>query len=278
MKIGTSAKTKQIMSEYGIATKKKFGQNFLTDANTLNAIVSKSGISKDDTVVEIGAGIGALTELLAEAALDVYSFEIDSSLFEYLTNNLKYDNLHFIFNDFLKCELKEVLPSKELKVVANLPYYITTPILFKILESDLNFTELYVMMQKEVGTRLEAKPKTKEYNALSIALQVNYEISTLMNVSRNVFVPPPNVDSVVMKLKKHCKYDIKDYAFFNRFVHDAFQFKRKNLRNNFKSYDLDAIEVILENHGYSLRSRAEEVGVSDFVSICNEYMEAVNEV
>ncbi len=271
MKIGTTAKTKQIMQEYGISTKKKFGQNFLTDANTLNAIVTKSEITSQDIVVEIGAGIGALTELLCEASKEVYSFEIDSSLFDYLTNNLRSDNLHFIFRDFLKCDLSSVLPNGEMKVVANLPYYITTPILFKILESNLKFTELYVMMQKEVGQRLEAKPKTKNYNALSIILQVNYEISTLMSVSRNVFVPPPNVDSVVMKLKKHSKYDISNRSEFNKFVHDAFKFKRKNLRNNFKEYDLKLLSEILIKYGYDLRSRAEEISVLDFVNIYNDY-------
>ncbi len=271
MKIGTSTKTKEIMAKYGISTKKKFGQNFLTDANTLNAIVSKSNITNQDTVVEIGAGIGALTELLCEASKDVYSFEIDSALFDYLTNNLQYDNLHFIFNDFLKCDLKTLLPSVQMKVVANLPYYITTPILFKILESNLQFSELYVMMQKEVGQRLEAKPNTKDYNALSIILQVNYEISTLMNVSRNVFVPPPNVDSVVMKLVKHDKYQIANQTDFNKFVHDAFRFKRKNLRNNFKDYDLELLSEILSEYGYDLRSRAEAVSVVDFVNISNDY-------
>ncbi len=272
MKIGTSNKTKAIMKKYNITTKKKFGQNFLTDLNTLNAIINKSSISKDDTVVEIGCGIGALTELLCESAKSVYGFEIDLSLKEHLESNLNFDNLTLIFDDFLKVDLNQYLPTTDLKVVANLPYYITTPILFKIIDSQLNFTELYVMMQKEVGNRLTAKPRTKEYNALSIMLQVNYDISTLLNVSRNVFVPVPNVDSVVIKMVKHHKYQISNNEFFSKFVHDAFQYKRKNLRNNFKEYNLDILESLLEKHGYSLRSRAEEVTVEDFVEICNEYV------
>ncbi len=271
MKIGTTTKTREIMEKYGISTKKKFGQNFLIDENTLNAIIKKSNITVDDTVVEIGCGIGALTELLCENAKQVYGFEIDSSLINYLETNLNYNNLEFIFDDFLKVDLKTKLPDVELKVVANLPYYITTPILFKILESNLNFTQIYVMMQKEVGNRLVAKPKTKDYNALSVMLQVNYDISILLNVSRNVFIPAPNVDSVVMKLVKKDVYEIEDSQFFSKFVHSAFQFKRKNLRNNFKNYNLEVIEELLELNGYSLRSRAEEVKVEDFVAIANDY-------
>ncbi len=271
MKIGTNKKTQEIMSKYNIKTKKKFGQNFLTDTNTLNAIISRAEIDKNDTVVEIGAGIGALTELLCENAKYVYSFEIDNSLFDYLSSNLVYDNLSFIFKDFLKCDLNSTLPSEQMKVVANLPYYITTPILFKILDSKLDFYEIYVMMQKEVGKRLGALPRTKDYNALSVVLQVNYDIDIIMNVSRNVFVPSPNVDSVVVKLVKHSDYVIANEDFFNEFVHDCFTFKRKNLRNNLKKYDIELIEEILQNYGYSLRSRAEEISVSDYVKISNDY-------
>ncbi len=277
MKIGTNAKTKAVMQKYGIKTKKKFGQNFLVDSNTLNSIVSKANITNNDSVVEIGSGIGALTELLCECAKHVYSFEIDQSLFKYLEENLKHDNLTFIFKDFLKVDLKEVLPDVKLKVVANLPYYITTPILFKILESKLEFDELFVMMQKEVGMRLQASHNTKEYNALSIILQVNYDIGVLVNVSRSVFVPPPNVDSVVMKLVRHNKFTITDYDFFNKFVHSAFQFKRKNLRNNLSSYNLEALDVILTKYGYSLKSRAEQISVVDFVCVCNDYLGGENE-
>lgn len=276
MKIGNKTNTQMIMSKYNIKTKKNFGQNFLTDENTLNAIVSKSNVNDNDIVVEIGCGVGALTQLLCEKAKHVYGFEIDLTLKDYLIENLTYDNLDIIFRDFLKVELDEVLPNEEFKVVANLPYYITTPILFKLIESDLNFSELYVMMQKEVGNRLCATPGNKEYNALSIMLQIKYEISELMKVSRNVFIPPPNVDSVVMKFVKHDKYEINDLAFFSKFVHDCFQFKRKNLRNNLKSYNLELVEQLLNEVGLNLQSRAEQVSIENFIFISNSYIERYN--
>lgn len=272
MKIGNKTNTKLIMSKYNIKTKKNFGQNFLTDENTLNAIVSKSNVSAEDTVLEIGCGVGALTQLLCEKAKHVYGFEIDLTLKDYLKENLNYDNLTLVFKDFLKTDLNEILPDTKFKVVANLPYYITTPILFKIMESSIDFNELYVMMQKEVGNRLRAKSGSKEYNALSIMLQIKYEISELMTVSRNVFIPPPNVDSVVMKFVKHDKYDIDDMEFFSKFVHDCFQFKRKNLRNNLKSYNLELMEEILSEYDLTLQTRAEQVTIDNFIGISNEYL------
>lgn len=272
MKIGNVKNTKSIMSKYNIKTKKNFGQNFLTDENTLNSIVSKSNVNNEDYVLEIGCGIGALTQLLCEKVKYVYAFEIDLTLRDYLNANVDYENLTIFFKDFLKVNLNEYLPNKSYKVVANLPYYITTPILFKIIESELNFDELYVMMQKEVGTRLRACPGSKEYNALSIMLQISYEISELMSVSRNVFVPPPNVDSVVMKFVRHNKYEIDNMQFFSKFVHDCFQFKRKNLRNNLKKYDLLLVEELFAKVDLTLQDRAEQISIEKFVFIANEYI------
>ncbi len=272
MKIGNKTNTKLIMSKYNIKTKKNFGQNFLTDENTLNAIVSKSNVNANDNVLEIGCGVGALTQLLCERANHVYGFEIDLTLKDYLIDNFKYENLTLIFKDFLKVDLNELLPNEKFKVVANLPYYITTPILFKIMESSIDFNELYVMMQKEVGNRLRAKSGSKEYNALSIMLQIKYEISEMMSVSRNVFIPPPNVDSVVMKFVRHDKYVIDDMEFFSKFVHDCFKFKRKNLRNNLKGYDLEIMEDILACYDLTLQSRAEQVSIDKFIDIANEYV------
>ncbi len=275
MKIGNKTNTRKIMEKYNIKTKKQFGQNFLTDENTLNSIVTKANVNDSDTILEIGCGVGALTQLLCENAKEVYAFEIDLTLKDYLRENLTYDNLTIFFKDFLKVDLTTVLPDTEYKVVANLPYYITTPILFKILDTPLAFNELYVMMQKEVGSRLKALPGSKEYNALSIMLQIEYDISELITVSRNVFVPPPNVDSVVMKFVKHDKYDICDKEFFSKFVHDCFKFKRKNLRNNLKGYDLEVITELLASHDFTLQTRAEQVSIEAFVDIVNKYCERV---
>lgn len=273
MKIGNKTNTKYIMSKYNIKTKKNFGQNFLTDENTLNSIVTKSNVNDSDIVLEIGCGVGALTQLLCEKAKHVYAFEIDLTLKDYLNENLTYDNLDIFFKDFLKVDLEEYLPNETYKVVANLPYYITTPILFKLLNSEINFNELYVMMQKEVGNRLRATPGNKEYNALSIMLQIKYDISEMMSVSRHVFIPPPNVDSVVMKFVKHNKYNVKDMEFFSKFVHDCFQFKRKNLRNNLKSYNLELLNDILISLDLNLQSRAEQISIDQFIKICDQYLE-----
>ncbi|MFV0499456.1 MAG: 16S rRNA (adenine(1518)-N(6)/adenine(1519)-N(6))-dimethyltransferase RsmA [Bacilli bacterium] len=271
MKIGNINNTKTIMDRYNIKAKKKFGQNFLVDENTLRGIVKKANVNADDYILEIGCGIGALTQLLCEKARYVYAFEVDKSLKTYLETNLKYDNLELIFKDFLSTNLNDYLPYYKYKVVANLPYYITTPILFKILESSINFNELYVMMQKEVGIRLKAVHGCKEYNALSIMLQVNYDIEQVLNVSRNVFFPAPNVDSVVIKFIRINKYQINNYSFFSKFIHDCFRFKRKTLKNNLKEYNLVILKTLFESEKYSLQSRAEQVDVESYVRIVNEY-------
>ncbi len=262
--------TFDILKQYQLFAKKKYGQNFIHDENTLNNIVVAANVTKNDTVIEIGVGLGALTQLLCERANEVYAFEIDKDLKPFLDKHVNYSNLKIAFNDFLKVDLPEILPNNELKVVANLPYYITTPILFKIANSELNFTEIYVMMQKEVGDRISSKESKKSYNALSVVLQVKYDITEVLSVSKNVFVPKPNVDSVVMCLKKHNKFDV-DEAKFSDFVHSAFEHKRKNLRNNFKNYDKQIIETILKKYGLSLTSRAEQITVDQYVDLFIEY-------
>ncbi len=269
--------TFDILKQYNIQAKKKFGQNFIHDENTLQSIVRNADVTSDDTIVEIGVGLGALTQLLCENSNRVYGFEIDKSLKPFLEKHLTYDNFTLIFEDFLKVDLKSVLPSGNLKVVANLPYYITTPILFKIVESRLDFTEIYVMMQKEVGERIGSAHKKKSYNALSVILQTKYNISTALEVSKNVFVPKPNVDSLVMKLEKIDKYNIEDDAMFSKFVKSAFEFKRKNLRNNFKGYNKDILVKVLEKLDLDLTARAEQISVEQYVYIFDEYYKEVND-
>lgn len=273
MKISNYTTTKAIMDKYNFNLKKKFGQNFIVDENTLNRIIEVSNVTVQDDVVEIGPGIGALTQRLCDNAHSVIAFEIDDTLIPILNNELDYDNFTLVHQDFLKVDFSKYLDlNNSYKVVANLPYYITTPILFRLVESEYMFDKIYVMMQKEVGERICASPSTKDYNALSVILQYHYDVKTVLDISRNIFVPKPNVDSVIVSLiKKDGK--IKDIEGFRTFVKACFTQKRKNLRNNVKDYE---IEDILQDFGYTLQDRAEKISVEDFINIYLT-MEARNE-
>ena len=252
--------------------KKKFGQNFLKDNNVLNNIVEKSDIKEDTLVIEIGVGAGYLTKYLAEKAKYVLGFEIDDSLKMIIANNLhEYNNVEIVFEDFLKANVTDKLKKydyKHLYVIANLPYYITTPIIEKII--DLNIAEkLVVMVQKEVGDRFSAKMGTKEYNSLTLYLNYYFKISKVMDVSRNSFIPKPNVDSAVIKFERYYRDDCKNENLLFNIIRDSFQFKRKNLRNNLKNYDLVKIEKVLNKYGKDLTVRAENLSLEEFIDISN---------
>lgn len=273
--IYSSKAVTKLQKEDNFNFKKKFGQNFIIDENTINNIISKSQIDKDTLVIEIGPGMGSLTYKLCQSAGFVLAYEIDKTLEKPLKENLKeFDNYSVIFKDFLKTDINEELKNynyKKIYVVANLPYYITTPILFKIIESKLDIDKIVVMMQKEVGDRLKAKPKTKDYNSLSIYINYYYNVGKLMDVSKNIFIPVPNVDSVVMELsKKTTKINLLDEKVFFKLVEDSFTQKRKTIKNNLKSYDLNKIEKILIENGYTLTSRAEEIDIETFAKIADE--------
>ncbi|WP_049219622.1 16S rRNA (adenine(1518)-N(6)/adenine(1519)-N(6))-dimethyltransferase RsmA, partial [Enterococcus avium] len=203
--IATPSRTREILQKHGFSFKKSLGQNFLTEPNILQKIVATAEIDEHTNVIEVGPGIGALTEHLARAAHQVLAFEIDDRLIPVLEDTLSpYDNISVVHNDILKVDLKketeyfdQTLP---IKVVANLPYYITTPIMMHILESDLAVDEMVVMMQREVADRISAKPGTKAYGSLSIAVQYYMEASTAFIVPKTVFVPQPNVDSAILRL------------------------------------------------------------------------------
>ena len=254
--------------------KKKFGQNFIIDENIIKNIVDKSNIDKDTLVIEIGPGAGSLTNFLAKQAKNVLCYEIDTSLKEILKENLKeYENVNIIYNDFLKANISEALKKynyEKLYVVANLPYYITTPIIIKIIEDKLDVDKIVVMVQKEVGDRFKAVPGSKDYNSLSIFLNYYFNVKKQMDVSKNVFMPKPNVDSIVVEFtKRDNKLKVNEEIFF-KLIRDSFVQKRKTLRNNLKNYDLLKIENVLKKHKLDLSVRAEQIPIEIFVEIANE--------
>lgn len=254
--------------------KKSFGQNFIVDKNIIDNIIKFSLVDKDTMVIEIGPGAGSLTTALAASSKSVLCYEIDDSLKDVLSDSLKnFDNVDIIYQDFLKANVSETLKKynyDKLYVIANLPYYITTPIITKIIEDKLNVDKIVIMVQKEVGDRLKAQPGSKDYNSLSIYISYYFNVKKLMDVSRNVFLPKPNVDSIVIELsKKENKYKLKNETVFFKLVRDSFAQKRKTLRNNLKAYDLNIIEKVLNKYGYDLSVRAENLSIDIFVDIAN---------
>ena len=264
----------QKMNKYGFNLKKMYGQNFIIDENTINNIVNLSGIDDNTLVIEIGPGAGSLTYKLSKYAKNVLCYEIDKSLKDLLESNLEdLDNVEIIYEDFLR---KDVLIDikkyeyKKLYVVANLPYYVTTPIITKFINDKIPVDKIVIMVQKEVGNRFKAEPNTKEYNSLSIFLSYYFDIKKLMDVSRNVFIPKPNVDSIVLELKrKDKKYNVKDEGLFFKLVKDSFKQKRKTLKNNLINYDLNKINEVLNKYGLTTNVRAEKLSIEQFVEISN---------
>lgn len=244
MRIADYSVTKAVLERHGFTFKKSFGQNFLTDANILQKIVDTAAIDKSVNVIEIGPGIGALTEFLAEAAAEVRAFEIDDRLVPILADTLsRFDNVTVVNQDILKTDLKEQIkqfknPNLPIKVVANLPYYITTPILMHLMESKIPFSEFVVMMQKEVADRISALPNTKAYGSLSIAVQYYMTAKVSFIVPRTVFVPAPNVDSAILKMVRRPRpaVTVKDEDFFFKLVKASFTHRRKTLWNNLTGY------------------------------------------
>lgn len=238
--IATPSRTKEILKKHGFSFKKSLGQNFLTEPNILRKIVETAAITEETNVVEVGPGIGALTEQLAQNAAQVLAFEIDDRLIPVLKDTLSpYENVTVVHSDVLKADLvettKEVFKQElPIKVVANLPYYITTPIMMHFLESDLEVEEMVVMMQKEVADRISAKPGTKAYGSLSIAVQYFMEASIAFIVPKTVFIPQPNVDSAIIKLTKREKpaVSVVNEKEFFKLTKASFQLRRKTLWNN----------------------------------------------
>lgn len=267
-------KMKENLNQKNFNFKKKFGQNFIVDENIINNIINKADIDKNTLVIEIGPGAGSLTYKLSTAAKNVLCYEVDLTLENILKENLKNcDNVEIIFQDFLKCNIKENIKKysyDKIYVVANLPYYITTPIIVKLIEDEINVEKIVVMVQKEVGDRFKAIPGSKDYSSLSIFLNYYYDIKKILDVSKNVFLPVPNVDSIVLEFnRKSDLAPLKNKDLFFRLVRDSFKQKRKTLKNNLKGYDLDIIEKVLGKYGYDLSVRAEQLGIEVFEDISN---------
>ncbi|WXF95820.1 16S rRNA (adenine(1518)-N(6)/adenine(1519)-N(6))-dimethyltransferase RsmA [Streptococcus agalactiae] len=287
MRIADKTVTRAILERHGFTFKKSFDQNFLTDTNILQKIVDTAEIDKGVNVIEIGPGIGALTEFLAENAAEVMAFEIDDRLIPILADTLaRFDNVQVVNQDILKADLQTQIqafknPDLPIKVVANLPYYITTPILMHLIESKIPFAEFVVMMQKEVADRISAMPNTKAYGSLSIAVQYYMTAKVSFIVPRTVFVPAPNVDSVILKMVRRDQpvVSVQDEDFFFRVSKVAFVHRRKTLWNNLtshfgKSEDTKAkLEKALEIAKIKPSIRGEALSIPDFASLADALKE-----
>lgn len=252
--------------------KKSLGQNFLHDENIIDKIVCNAMIDKDTLVIEVGPGAGALSKKTIPLAGYGLLYEIDTRLEKILDKELSgNDNYKIIFNDVLAQNIANDIKDlnyKKVYVVANLPYYITTPIMTKFIE-EIEPDKIVVMIQDEVADRLSAKPGNRDYGMISVYLGSRYNVKKLFRVSRNCFKPAPNVDSAVISLDKHNNFEIIDKKLFDRFIKDAFQYKRKNLRNNLKGYDFNKVNEVLEKYHYSLNDRAEMIPVNVYVDVVN---------
>lgn len=267
-------KMNELLEKNDFNFKKKFGQNFIVDENIISNIVNKSEVDKDTLVIEIGPGAGSLTTKLAESAKNVLCYEIDETLKDILSENLSnYDNVEVIYQDFLKVNVNNDIKKydyKKLYIVANLPYYITTPIITSVIENNIDVDKMVVMVQKEVGDRFKASVGTKDYSSLSIYLNYYFNVRKLMDISKNIFIPKPNVDSIVVEFtKKEQKYELKNKDLFFKLIRDSFTQKRKTIKNNLKNYDLTKIEEILKKYNQDLTTRAEQITIETFVDIAN---------
>ncbi|CAM3226189.1 16S rRNA (adenine(1518)-N(6)/adenine(1519)-N(6))-dimethyltransferase RsmA [Vagococcus fessus] len=281
--IATPSRTRDILKQYGFSFKKSLGQNFLTEPNILRNIVFAADLDRQTNVIEVGPGIGALTEHLARYANQVLAFEIDGRLIEVLEDTMSpYPNVTVVNQDVLKADLEtitdEVFDEKlPLKVVANLPYYITTPIMMHFLQSKLDVAEMVVMMQKEVADRITAEPSTKAYGSLSIAVQYYMEASVAFIVPKTAFVPQPNVDSAIIKLTRRDEpaVQVKDEKAFFKLTKASFQQRRKTLWNNLqatygKEEETKAhLAKALEEAGIDPKRRGETLTLQEFANLSN---------
>lgn len=283
MRIADYSVTRAVLERHGFTFKKSFGQNFLTDTNILQKIVDTAEIDENVNVIEIGPGIGALTEFLAENAAEVMTFEIDERLVPILADTLRdFDNVRVVNEDILKSDLQARIkefanPNLPIKVVANLPYYITTPILMHLIESGIPFSEFVVMMQREVADRISAQPNSKSYGSLSIAVQYYMTTKVAFIVPRTVFVPAPNVDSAILKMVRRDQpaVGVKDEAFFFKVSKASFTHRRKTLWNNLTSYFGKSNEVktklesALDNAELSPSVRGEALDLQEFARLAD---------
>ena len=284
-KLSNPQKTIEVLQKYNFTFQKKFGQNFLIDPHVLDKIIAAAEITKDDFVLEIGPGIGTLTQYLAEAAREVVAVEIDSSLIPILEDTLSsYDNVSVINEDVLKVDLKKLAEErnggKPIKVEANLPYYITTPIIMGLFESHVPLKSLTVMVQKEVALRMQAGPGTKDYGALSLAVQYYADPYLAANVPPNCFMPRPNVGCAVIRLTRFEETPVKvtDEALLFRLIRASFNQRRKTLQNGLVNspelhFSKEQVAAAIETLGVSPSVRGEALTLEQFAALCNALSE-----
>ncbi len=261
--IASLSHVKAVMGD--LKAKKKFGQNFLIDANIVERI-AQGACNKDLKTIEIGPGLGALTEMLLKYSKDVDAYEIDPDMYELLNASLKDERLQVYLEDFLDADLS--VYRERVNICANLPYYVTTPILFRIFESDLDIGKITVMVQKEVAERLNARPSDEEYSALSVEVGYLFDVRNEMNVSRKVFYPMPNVDSAVISFTPVRERDREFEKKFFELVKNCFRMRRKTLHNNLKDlYDETTIAAVYEKTGFDEKIRAQQLSVDDFLKL-----------
>ncbi len=262
---------------YNFDYKKSLGQNFLKDNNVVEKIVSAINYEDNNLVIEIGPGSGAMTKELLKRVDFAILYEIDTRLEKILFKELSdYVNYELIFDDFLKRNIGNDLSKynyDNLYIVANLPYYITTPIINKIVSDKIPVKEIVIMIQKEVADRLSSKPGSRDYGQITVFLNYFFEIEKVLTVSKNCFVPKPKVDSAVIKMKRREQKElVKDEEFFEKIVKDSFRFKRKTIKNNLSNYDLKKIDIILNKYGFDINTRSECIPYYVFVEIANELL------
>ena len=263
------------MERYNVNFKKKFGQNFLKNISVVKRIVDVANIKEKSLVIEVGPGGAIMTRELAKRADNVLAYEIDEDLKDELYSRLEgLNNVEVLFKDFLTSDLCGDVSKydyENLYFVSNVPYYITTPIILKLIDSKLKFKRIVMMVQKEVGDRFTTGPGNKSYGSISVLLQYYFDARKEFLISRNEFVPVPNVDSVIISFKeKENKYELLDSQFFEKLVRDSFQQKRKTIKNNLVCYDLEKVNMVLQRSGYDLSVRAEVLPVNVFVDLANE--------
>lgn len=284
--MNTFRKTREILNKYGLTAKKKFGQNFLIDDNILDEISASACINDDELIIEIGPGLGNLTSYLLKKSRYVLLVEIDNNMIEILNDRFKENTNYSLINeDILKVDLDEKISKieeelnfsfKKVKVVANLPYYITTPILFKLLQDSKRVDEIVVMVQKEVADRMVASPKSKDYGILSVMIKYLADAEIIIKVPKEAFIPSPNVTSSVIKLVKNKKYECDDEEKLFKLIHHAFAQRRKKMINSLESskflnLDKERIKDAFNKVNLNENVRAEELSIEEFILLSKEF-------
>ena len=277
--LGNSARTKEVLAKYGMSAKKKFGQNFLIDSNVLDGIVNAAKVTEDDCVLEIGPGIGSLTQYLAEAAGKVVAVEIDKTLIPVLTDTLsEYNNVTVINEDVLKVDIDEIVrkynDNRPIKVVANLPYYITTPIIMKLFESGAPIESITVMVQKEVADRMVMGPGNKDYGSLSLAVGYYAKADAVMDVPPSSFIPQPGVGSAVVRLTRYSEPAVKvrDEKYMFEIIRTSFNQRRKTLSNSLSNNPVlrvsrQEVQDALVKMGIDEKARGEILSLEQFAQL-----------